>query len=733
MANQAPRKKDMWDYAPYIIIIIFCLIIGTWAGYVVEVTSSPKRGIQWLKALESMTDYINLPSFMAAFKALFTSTYVRVGAFWGALIGAMIFLYSTTKKEKRYHRKGVEHGSARWGTNEEKRSIADVNDFYNNAILASDIFLVIDRKKRDANAAEKEKHKHKKNISKTPTFILGSSGTGKSRFFVKPQTLPESEATISNPNRKVSVSAIANQKSKAKKIQAMLNLNMLILGGSGTGKSRFFVKPNIMQCNTSFVVTDPSGELLKSCGKMLERMGYDIKVFNIDDMRHSCNYNPFHYIYDCDGSVNENYVIKMINTFMENTKGEGQGGDPFWDDCTRLLLSAISFLIIEAAEADKKENAENNNDEPNFPLVLEFIHKAKVIEGKEEEQSDLDKAFELQRERLPNALSVQYYEEFKQAAGKTMQSILISTTTRLQYFKLEQVRNLVHTDNIGLDTLGDKKTALFIIIPSTDTTYNFLAAMMYTQLFDTLYGKAIKSPKGKLDYHVRFICDEFANTGKIPDFEKILATCRKFEISIQVILQNLSQLKRLYEKSWEEIPGNCDTTIFLGGKDQTNNEYIMKELGKETIDTLNINKTRSKNDSTAYNDGIMGRELMQLDELATMPNNECLVLVRGMRPFKTDKFDIINHERYFMLDEANPEENTYYLEKNVFTEAKTEVVYIGEEYLEDNTLPENLPHYTFRFIDSENQIITPVSELDKNYSAEINTLFSGIQTYSTAI
>lgn len=714
MANQTPRKKDMWDYAPYIIIVIFCLIIGMWAGYVVEVTSSPKRGIQWLKALESMTDYINLSSFIAAFKAIFTSAYVRIGTFWGALIGAMIFLYSITKKEKRYHRKGVEHGSARWGTNEEKRSIADVNDFYNNAILASDIFLVIDRKKRDANAAEKEKQK--KQHGKKPC---------------KDISLPQ--ADINDPNRKVSVSAIASQKSKAKKIQAMLNLNMLILGGSGTGKSRFFVKPNIMQCNTSFVVTDPSGELLKSCGKMLERMGYDIKVFNIEDMRHSCNYNPFHYIYDSDGCVNENYVIKMINTFMENTKGEGQGGDPFWDDCTRLLLSAISFLIIEAAEADKKDNAENNNDEPNFPLVLEFIHKAKVIEGKEEEQSDLDKAFELQRERLPNALSVQYYDEFKQAAGKTMQSILISTTTRLQYFKLEQVRNLVHTDNIGLDTLGAKKAALFIIIPSTDTTYNFLAAMMYTQLFDTLYGKAIKSPKGKLDYHVRFILDEFANTGKIPDFEKILATCRKFEISIQVILQNLSQLKRLYEKSWEEIPGNCDTTIFLGGKDQTNNEYIMKELGKETIDTLNINKTRSKNDSTAYNDGIMGRELMQLDELATMPNNECLVLVRGMRPFKTDKFDIVNHERYFMLDEANAEENTYYLEKNIFTEAKTEVVYIGEEYIEDNTLPENLPKYTFRFIDSENQIITPVSELDKNYSTEINTIFGGIQTYSTVL
>lgn len=710
MANQVPRKKDMWDYAPYIIIAVFCTILGMWAGYVIDVTASPKRGVQWLEALNSMSDYMNLSSFLEAFKAIFTSSRVRIGTFWGALIGVMIFLYALTKKEKRYHRKGVEHGSARWGTNEEKKSVADVNDFYNNAILASDIFLVIDRKKRDETAAEKNKQKSKKSKE------------------VKP--IPK--ADIGDSEKKISISSIASKKGKAKKIQAMLNLNMLILGGSGTGKSRFFVKPNIMQCNTSFVVTDPSGELLQSCGKMLERMGYEIKVFNIDDMRHSCNYNPFHYIYDYDGSVNENYVIKMINTFMENTKGEGQGGDPFWDDCTRLLLSAVSFLIIEAAEADKKENSENKNDEPSFPLVLEFIHKAKVIEGKEEEQSDLDRAFELQRERLPNALSVQYYDEFKQAAGKTMQSILISTTTRLQYFKLEQVRNLVHTDNIELDTLGDKKTALFIIIPSTDTTYNFLAAMMYTQLFDTLYGKAIKCYHGRLPVHVRFICDEFANTGKIPDFEKILATCRKFEISIQVILQNLSQLKRLYEKSWEEIPGNCDTTIFLGGKDQTNNEYIMKELGKETIDTMNINKTRSKNDSTAYNDGIMGRELMQLDELATMPNNECLVLIRGMRPFKTDKFDIVNHERYAMLDEANRKENTYYLEANMTTDEKVEPVYLGE-YIEENVLPENIPKYKFRIVDGENNEVTPVSELDKNYPDDINAIFAEMRTYSTAM
>lgn len=716
MAKQPPRKKDMWDYAPYIIIAIFCAAMGAWAGYVVDCTASPKHGVQWMKALESMRDYINLQSFSAAFKGIFTISRVRFGAFFGGIVGALIFLYNLSKTEKRFHRKGEEHGSARWGTNEEKKSISDPNDFYNNVILASDIFLVLDREKRDKNAEEQSKNKKKlKKAESEKKFPTGES-----------EELTE--------NKKISISQVASHTQKKQKIQAMLNLNMLILGGSGTGKSRFFVKPNVMQCNTSYVITDPSGELIRSCGKMLERNGYDIKIFNIDDMRHSCNYNPFRYIYDCDGSVNENYVIKMINTFMENTKGEGQGGDPFWDDCTRLLLSAVSFLIIEAAEADRKKNNLNEKSEkpePNFSLVLEFIHKAKVIEGKEQEDSDLDIAFKMQEEKTPNALSVQYYKEFKQAAGKTMQSILISTTTRLQYFKLEQVRNLTHTDNIGLDTIGDKPTALFIIIPSTDTTYNFLAAMMYTQLFDSLYGKAIKTKEyqGRLPYHVRFICDEFANTGKIPDFEKILATCRKFEISVQVILQNLSQLKRLYEKSWEEIPGNCDTTIFLGGKDQTNNEYIMKELGKETIDTLSINKTRSKNDSTGYNNAIMGRELMQLDELATMPNNECLVLVRGMRPFRTDKFDIVNHPRYQMLDEANKAENTYDLADNINTDEETEIVRLSE-YSDDNALPKEIGSLKLRYVDSDNRQIVPISELNKNYSAEINRIFENVLAVS---
>ena len=477
------------------------------------------------------------------------------------------------------------------------------------------------------------------------------------------------EKNNKKPDKKASKTVIsskelASMRKTGAKIKPMLNLNMLILGGSGTGKSRFFVKPNLLQCNTSFVVTDPSGELIQSCGKMLEQMGYKIKVFNINDMQHSSNYNPFHYLRDFDGKINNNNVIKMINVFMMNTKVEGtSGGDQFWDDATRLLLSAICFLLIETG----------SEEEQNFSNVLDLIHKAKVIDGKEEEKSELDLIFDQHKANNPKALSCQYYDEFKQAAGKTMQSILISTTTKLQHFKLEDVRNLTYTDNIHLETLGDEKTALFIIIPSSDTTFNFLAAMMYTQLFDTLYDRAISYYHGHLKYNVNFMLDEFANIGKIPEFEKILATCRKFGIGAQVILQNLSQLKRMYEKSWEELPGNCDSVLYLGGKDQSTNEYISKELGKETIDTLSINKTKSRQGSTSYNDGIMGRELATIDELLRMDNNDCIVMVRGLPPFFTPKFDVSNHPRYSMLDEADPANNTYYLENEIETVKETEL------------------------------------------------------------
>ncbi len=432
----------------------------------------------------------------------------------------------------------------------------------------------------------------------------------------------------------------------------MLNLNMMILGGSGTGKSRFFVKPNIMQCNCSYVVTDPAGELVQSCGKMLERCGYKVKVFNINDMKHSSNYNPFHYLRDSTGKINNNNVIKMINVFMQNTKAEGAGGgDQFWDDATRLLLSALCFLIVETAE---------NEEEQNFSAVLDLIHLAKVIEGKEEQKSELDLIFDQRKEESPNALSVQYYDEFKQAAGKTMQSILISTTTKLQHFKLEDVRNLTFKDNIELETIGDEKTALFIIIPSTDTTYNFLAAMMYTQLFDVLYDRANFKHGGRLPFHVRCLLDEFANVGTIPRFEELLATMRSMEISANVIIQNLSQLKKMYKDSWENVLGNCDSLLFLGGQEPTTLEHVSKMLGKETIDTRSRNRTKGRQGSTSENDGILGRELMPVDEPKVMKDNECILFVRGIYPFFCDKFKIEKHPNYVLLEDS-AKENAYLL------------------------------------------------------------------------
>ena len=654
-----PEKKT--DTLLYIIIV--CCIIAfpviVLAGYTLEMTADKNGNIRIFEAIGSISEYMTASNLDNAFRAVLSGNGMTRNACVFGLFGSMIaVMYRLVGNGKRYHRKGVEHGSARWGSRQEKEIIADTTKagFYNNVICASDVFLVLDRKVREKNEAAEEKSKSRKKGSrkkKAPSRLTGTE---------------------------ISIKDVMGAGREAEKIKPMLNLNMIILGGSGTGKSRFFVKPNLLQCNTSFVVTDPSGELVESCGKMLQKHGYEIRVFNLNDMKHSSNYNPFHYLRDSTGVINSNNVIKMINVFMTNTKAEGMsGGEQFWDDATRLLLSSLCFLLIETG----------TEEEQNFAGVLDLIHKAKVIEGKEEEKSELDLMFDKRKEAAPKALSVQYYEEFKQAAGKTMQSILISTTTKLQYFKLENVRNLTFTDNIRLETLGDKKTALFIVIPSTDTTYNFLAAMMYTQLFDTLYDRAINYYHGRLPVHVRFILDEFANVGKIPDFEKVLATCRKFEISAQVILQNISQLKRLYEKSWEELPGNCDTLIYLGGKDQFTNEYLSKELGKETIDQLSVNQTKGKQGSSSYNNAIMGRELATIDELTTMDNNNCIVMVRGLYPFFTNKFNLSEHPRYAELGEdwkpnaekgeaASDNPYVYYLDRYVETQPETEFIGFSE-------------------------------------------------------
>ena len=660
MANiGAPEKK----ISPYFYAVITGCIIALPAviflGYLFDLSAGDEGQIQIFELLSNSEEYLNEATVNGFFNSLFSGGLTTKSAVLGFFASLIVIMYVLMGGGKRYHRKGSEHGSARWGSKAEKDIIADTNDFYNNVICTSDIMLVLDRKRRDKNEAEKDKKKNAKAKSKS-------------------KKNQHSNEISHDTNIKVSVKDIVSQGKEASKIKPMLNLNQIILGGSGTGKSRFFVKPNLLMCNTSYIVIDPSGELVQACGKMLMNHGYKIKVFNLNDMKHSSNYNPFHYLRDYNGEINPNNVIKMINVFMMNTKAEGaSGGDSFWDDATRLLLSALSFLLIETG----------TEEEQNFAGVLDLIHKAKVIEGKEEEKSELDLIFDQRKEADPKALSVQYYEEFKQAAGKTMQSILISTTTKLQYFKLPDVRNLTCTDNIHLEEVGDEYTALFIVIPSSDTTYNFLAAMMYTQLFDTLYDRAINLYKGRLPVHVRFMLDEFANVGKIPEFEKILATCRKFEISAQVILQNLSQLKRLYDKSWEELPGNCDTMIYLGGKDQFTNEYLSKELGKETIDQQSINQTKGKQGSSSYNNAILGRELATIDELSAMDNNDCIVMVRGLPPFFTHKFDIANHPRYAELGEHwKPSEEQsetdnpyiYILEDNMFTLPETEYIELGD-------------------------------------------------------
>ena len=661
MANiGAPEKKISPYFYAVIIGCILAMPIVMFMGYMLDISAGDNGQIQIFELLANLDEYLSEATVNGFFNSLFSGGLTTKSAVIGFFARLIIIVYVLMGDGKRYHRKGSEHGSARCGSKAEKDIIADTNDFYNNVICASDIMLVLDRKKRDKNEAEADRKKTDK--KKKP----------------QPKKKETGNEISHDTNIKVSIKDIVSQSKEAGKIKPMLNLNQIILGGSGTGKSRFFVKPNLLMCNTSYIVTDPSGELVQACGKMLMNHGYKIKVFNLNDMKHSSNYNPFHYLRDYNGEINANNVIKMINVFMMNTKAEGaSGGDPFWDDATRLLLSSLCFLLIETG----------TEEEQNFAGVLDLIHKAKVIEGKEEEKSELDLIFDQRKEADPKALSVQYYDEFKQAAGKTMQSILISTTTKLQYFKLPDVRNLTCTDNIHLEEVGDEYTALFIVIPSSDTTYNFLAAMMYTQLFDTLYDRAINLYKGRLPVHVRFMLDEFANVGKIPEFEKILATCRKFEISAQVILQNLSQLKRLYEKSWEELPGNCDTMIYLGGKDQFTNEYLSKELGKETIDQQSINQTKGKQGSSSYNNAILGRELATIDELSAMDNNDCIVMVRGLPPFFTHKFDIANHPRYAELGERwkpaegqSETDNPYIfiLEDNMFTLPETEYIELGD-------------------------------------------------------
>lgn len=445
--------------------------------------------------------------------------------------------------------------------------------------------------------------------------------------------------------------------------QTLRNLNQVTLGGSGTGKTRFEVKPNIMQANTSYIITDPKGEILRDTGGMLEKFGYKIKVFNIKDMTHSCNYNPMAYIdyYKRGSSFADKDIIKLINTLMKNTSKDGKGAsDPFWDNAERtLLLSIISYLYYEAPK-----------EEQNFGMVIELIRCAKVSEEDENFESILDSLMQDLEKENPEHIAVKYYGDFKQAAGKTAKSIIISALARLGIFAIPQVVDLMCIDTIDIPKIGEEKTALYVIIPDSDDTFNCIVAMLYTQLFDILYDLADLKYQERLPLHVRCHLDEFANIGIIPNFEKLLATMRSREISANIIIQNISQLKTIYKDSWETIIGNCDTFLFLGGKEPSSKEFVTKMLGKATIDTLSRNESKSaKSNSVSKNEGILGRDLMSTDELEKMNNKYCLVFIRGYNPFKDLKFNIKKHKRYKMIGDFD-KKNRYQLDELHTTTSK---------------------------------------------------------------
>lgn len=416
------------------------------------------------------------------------------------------------------------------------------------------------------------------------------------------------------------------------------NKNVLVIGGSGSGKTRFYVKPNLMQMspNTSYVVTDPKGTILIEVGKMLVNGGYRIKVLNTINFKKSMHYNPFHYI------RSERDILKLVNTIIANTKGEGdKSGEDFWVKAERLYYCAlIGYIWYEAPE-----------EEQNFSTLLEFINASEAREDDEEFKNAVDLLFEELEAEEPNHFAVRQYKKYKLAAGKTAKSILISCGARLAPFDIQELRDLMAYDEMELDMLGDQKTAMFVIISDTDDTFNFVVAIMYTQLFNLLCDKADDEHGGRLPYHVRLLLDEFANIGQIPKFDKLIATIRSREISASIILQSQSQLKSIYKDASETIIGNCDTTLFLGGKESSTLKEISETLGKETIDLFNTSDTRGQSRSYGLNYQKTGKELMTKDELAVMDGGKCILQLRGVRPFLSDKFDITRHKRYKELSD----------------------------------------------------------------------------------
>ena len=510
------------------------------------------------------------------------------------IVGALAvkgILYLRSKNAKKF-RKGIEYGSARWGTPEDIKPYID-EDFYNNILLTNTERLTMNSR------------------PKNPKFAR--------------------------------------------------NKNVLVIGGSGSGKTRFFVKPNLMQMTTSYCVTDPKGTILVECGKMLQKGGYKIRSLNTINFKKSMHYNPFAYI------RSEKDILKLVNVIIANTKGDGEkSGEDFWVKAERLLYCAlIGYIYYEAPEEEK-----------NFITLLDLINASEAREDDENYKSPVDMLFDRLAEREPEHFAVKQYVKFKQAAGKTLKSILISCGARLAPFDIKELRDLMEYDELELDTLGDEKTALFVIISDTDDTFNFVVAIMYSQLFNLLCDKADNEYGGRLPVHVRCLLDEFSNIGQIPKFEKLISTIRSREISACIILQAQSQLKAIYKDNADTIIGNCDTTLFLGGKEKSTLKELSETLGKETIDMYNTSETRSNQNSYGTNYQKLGKELMSQDELSVMDGGKCILQLRGVRPFLSDKYDITKHPRYKMLsdyDKRNAFDMEKYMKRRKPVVAKDEV------------------------------------------------------------
>lgn len=439
------------------------------------------------------------------------------------------------------------------------------------------------------------------------------------------------------------------------------NKNVLVVGGSGSGKTRFWLKPNLLQCHSSYVVTDPKGTIVLECGQAMLKNGYKVKILNTINFKKSMHYNPFSYVHS------EKDILKLVTTLMTNTKGEGSGGDPFWEKSERLLLTAlIAYLHYEAPV-----------EEQNFATLLEMLNTMQVLEDDEEYQNPVDLLFEDLAKKKPNSFAGRQYKLYKLAAGKTAKSILISCGARLAPFDIQELRDLTMYDELQLDTLGDKKTALFLIMSDTDSTFNFLISMVYTQLFNLLCDKADDVYGGKLPIHVRCLIDECANIGQIPNLEKLVATIRSREISACLVLQAKSQLKAIYKDNADTIIGNMDSQIFLGGSEPGTLKDLSEMLGKETIDAFNTSDTRGNSPSYGTNYSKLGHELLSRDELAVMDGGKCILQLRGVRPFLSDKYDLTQHPNYKLTSDFD-EKNRFDIEKYLNRKAK---IHPGDEFI----------------------------------------------------